>query len=235
MDAATLMLPRIDAVVFDVIGTLVDEDPTWEAAARRLAAASGIADAGGLRERWVADLDRRMAAVVAGAEPWRPHGALVVEAAEEAVASAGGAAAPDDLEALAMLDGEYPAWPEVADAMAALRRDRLVAGVSNGDLDALARLANVNALSWDVVLSTSAVGTYKPAPTAYRYAIEALRIDPARTLFVAAHPWDLRAAAEHGFRTAYIARPGAQRPGDDDRFDLETGDLSGLRERLGAR
>src|SRR3546814_14626237 len=61
--------------------------------------------------------------------------------------------------------------------------------------------------------------TFKPAPAAYRYAIDTLGIDPARTLFVAAHPWDLRAAAEYGFRTAYIARPAAERPSAGDRFD----------------
>src|SRR3546814_15814356 len=90
----------------------------------------------------------------------------------------------------------YKAWPDVADATGALRRSRLVAGVSNGDLDSLARLANANAVSWDIALSTAGAPTFKPAPAAYRYAIDTLGIDPARTLFVAAHPWDLRAAAE---------------------------------------
>jgi 2-haloacid dehalogenase len=129
---------------------------------------------------------------------------------------------------VASLDSEHPAWPDVAAATAALRRDRLVAGVSNGDLDSLARLANTNAISWDIVLSTGAVRTFKPAPTAYRFAIDTLRLDPARTLFVAAHPWDLRAAAEHGFRTAYVARPGAERPSEADRFDLAVENLAEL-------
>jgi 2-haloacid dehalogenase len=113
--------------------------------------------------------------------------------------------------------------------------NRLVAGLSNGDLDSLARLANTNAISWDIALSTETARTFKPAPAAYRYAIDALRIDPARTLFVAAHPWDLRAAAEHGFRTAYIARPGAERPSAEDQFDLEVEDLSALADFLNER
>jgi 2-haloacid dehalogenase len=129
---------------------------------------------------------------------------------------------------VASLDCEYPAWPDVAPATAALRRNRLVAGVSNADLDSLARLANADAISWDIALSTGTVHTFKPAPAAYRYAIEAIRIDLARTFFVAAHPWDLRAASEHGFRTAYVARPGAKRPSVEDRFDLAVDDLLGL-------
>lgn len=223
---------EVDALVFDVIGTMVDEDATWADAARRLTAASGLDDAPALHRRWVEQLDARMDAVVAGDDDWRPHGELVADAAREAVTSLGGQPAPELLAWTSHLDGAYPAWPEVAAATAALRRHRIVAGVSNGDLDALARLANLNGISWDVALSTGAVGTFKPAPAAYRYAIDTLRIDPARTLFVAAHPWDLRAAAEHGFRTAYVARPGAERPREDDAFDLEVADLTALAEAL---
>lgn len=130
------------------------------------------------------------------------------------------------------LDATYIAWSDVAAATASLRSRRLVAGVSNGDLDSLGRLANTNAITWDVVLSTGTVQTYKPAPAAYQYAIDALRLNPQRTLFVAAHPWDLRAAAEHGFRTAYVARPGAEQPSSTDRFDLTLPDLTALAKQL---
>jgi 2-haloacid dehalogenase len=45
---------------------------------------------------------------------------------------------------------------------------------------------------------------------------------------VAAHPWDLRAAARHGLRTAYVARPGADAPEPGDRFDFTVRDLAEL-------
>lgn len=228
MDRAALVPDQVDAIVFDVIGTLVDEDETWVGAADRLAAAAGLTDAADLTPSWVQGLERRMDAVVNGDAPWRPHRELVSESAREAVVNAGGEPSPTALALVASLDDDYPAWPDVAPATAALRQDRLVAGVSNGDLDALARLANVNAISWDLALSTGAARTFKPAPAAYRYAIDSLRIDPARTLFVAAHPWDLRAASEHGFRTAYVARPGAEPPAAGDRFDLVVADLFAL-------
>lgn len=224
---------EIDAVVFDVIGTLVDDDTAWAAAAEHLAVRSGVDDDHRLLRRWVEVLDRRMGEVVGGDAPWRPHQQLVTDSAREAVAGLGGDPTGDVLSAVSRLDDEYVAWPEVAVATAALRRDRLVAGVSNGDLAALARLANSNGISWDMALSTAAVSTFKPDPAAYQYAIETLRIDPSRTLFVAAHPWDLRAASEHGFRTAFIARPGAKRPAEDDRFDLVFDDLTGLAGFLG--
>ncbi|MET0425483.1 MAG: haloacid dehalogenase type II [Actinoplanes sp.] len=228
MDRTALVPDRVDAIVFDVIGTLVDEDETWARAAERLSA-----EAGDLRSTWVELLDRHMNAVVQGDAPWRPHRELVVDSAREAITRAGGD--PSSAALVASLDSEYPAWPDVAPATAALRRDRLVAGVSNGDLDSLARLANANAISWDIALSTGTVRTFKPASAAYRYAIDALRLDPARTLFVAAHPWDLRAASEHGFRTAYVARPGAEQPAEEDRFDLAVADLSALTDFLAGK
>ena len=176
-----------------------------------------------------------MTAVVDGVARWRTHRELVSDSARKAIENAGGTPSSAALAVVASLDCEYPAWPDVAPATAALRRGRLVAGVSNGDLDSLARLANTNAIGWDIALSTGTVRTFKPAPAAYRYAIDALRLDPARTLFVAAHPWDLRAASEYGFRTAYVARPAAQRPSAQDQFDLEVADLSAMVEFLTGR
>ena len=223
---------EIDAIVFDVIGTLVDEDATWARAAERIAALAGLDAPADLRTSWVALLDARMDAVVSGDAPWLPHQRLVNESAHDAITALGGIPTAETAALVAALDREYRAWPDVAGATAALRRGHLVAGVSNGDLDALARLSNANGISWDVALSTGAVRTFKPAPAAYEYAIHTLSVDPGRTLFVAAHPWDLRAAAAHGFRTAYVARPGAERPSDDDRVDLAVDDLSALAELL---
>jgi 2-haloacid dehalogenase len=219
---------QIDALVFDVIGTLVDDDSAWAASAARVAAGSGVDDDQRLLAAWAETLDRHMGAVISGEVPWRSHRRLVTDSAREAVASLGGDPGSDAVRAVSHLDDEYVAWPEVSAATTRLRRDRLVTAVSNGDVDALARLANRNAISWDMALSTGAASTFKPNPAAYRYAIETLGIDPSRTLFVAAHPWDLRAAAKHGFWTAYIARPGAKRPTQDDRFDLACDDLTEL-------
>ena len=235
MEKSALHPGQIDALVFDVIGTLVDEDSTWVGAAHRLAIEAGLDETADLLAQWVQLLELRMNAVVDGEAPWQPHRELVSDSAREAVTGAGGNPSPSALALVASLDYAYPAWPDVAPATATLRRNRLVAGVSNGDLDSLARLANTNSISWDIALSTGTVRTFKPAPAAYQYAIDALRIDPTRTLFVAAHPWDLRAASQHGFRTAYIARPTADGPSEQDQFDLAVDDLSSLTEFLSGR
>jgi 2-haloacid dehalogenase len=135
---------------------------------------------------------------------------------------------------LAGVDRAYRAWPDVTDGMRALRQNRLVVGFSNGDLDSLAALAMTNDLPWHVVLSTASARTFKPAEAAYRLVIDALSLDPARTLFVAAHTWDLRAAAKVGFRTAYLSRPLAEQPRANDQFDLRVENLLELETLLKA-
>jgi 2-haloacid dehalogenase len=82
------------------------------------------------------------------------------------------------------------------------------------------------------VLSGALVEAYKPSPAVYELAITSLGLDPSRTLMVAAHAWDLRAAASHGLKTAFVARPGADPPRADDRFDLHVEDLGALRDAL---
>ena len=221
---------QIDAFVFDVIGTLVDEDAAWARAAERICAATGLSRPADFHARWATVLSDRMGAVVSGRDSWQPHQQLVSDAAEEAITGLGGTATRETAAMVASLDREYLAWPDVSDATGVLRRHGLVIGVSNGDLDSLARLSSRGAINWDLALSTGAAQTFKPAPAAYEYAIHAAGIDPSRTLFVASHPWDLRAAAHHGFRTAFVARPGAELPTGDDRFDLAVSDLLALAE-----
>ena len=223
---------QIDALVFDVIGTLVDEDAAFSATAAAIAAAAGLDDAAALARSWARLLDARMHDVVSAKAPWRAHAKLVTEAGQAAVLEHGGMTTPQIDAALYDIDGEYLAWPDVAEGLRALRQGRLVAGYSNGDLSSLAQLAVRNDLAWHAVLSTSEVGTFKPADSAYRHVIETLGLDPARSLFVAAHPWDLRAAARHGFRTAYVRRPAAERPAPQDRFDLQVASVTDLAHLL---
>ena len=50
----------IDAIVFDVVGTLVDEDATLAEVARRVADAVGVGDPADLHRRWTAALDEQI-------------------------------------------------------------------------------------------------------------------------------------------------------------------------------
>jgi 2-haloacid dehalogenase len=123
-------------------------------------------------------------------------------------------------------------WPDSAAALAALARRFTVVALSNGNLSMLASASARGGLAWHAVLSAELVGVRKPDPAVYRFALDRLALDPARTLMVAAHPWDLRAAAGCGLRTAYIERAGEGRPQPSDSFDLSFPDLAALAAHL---
>ena len=80
-------------------------------------------------------------------------------------------------------------------------------------------------LPWDIVFSGELLGSYKPSvviscldytpatdaahrnPKVYLGAIKHLELPPEKCAMVAAHIYDLRAAASHGMKTVYVRRP----------------------------
>jgi 2-haloacid dehalogenase len=79
------------------------------------------------------------------------------------------------------------------------------------------------------------VHSFKPNRAVYQSVLDSLEESPAAVLMVAAHPWDLRAAAALGFSTAYVSRAGADSPSSDDDFDFTATDLTDLARQLAPR
>jgi len=103
-----------------------------------------------------------------------------------------------------------------------------VVGLSNADLAELVGLSRHGALSWHGLLSGELVKSFKPDPAVYRMALGVLDVPAEEVLMVAAHPWDLRAAADLGLATAYVARPDSEAPAAEDNFDISVPDLASL-------
>lgn len=59
---------------------------------------------------------------------------------------------------------------------------------------------------FEVLLDVSRPRAWKPAAAAYRYATETLAVDPADTLLVAVHPWDIDGARRAGLQAAWLRR-----------------------------
>ena len=112
-----------------------------------------------------------------------------------------------------------PCWPDSVSGIRALQRRFICASQSNGHIALAVNLARYNQFAWDVILGSEVVRTYKPAPEAYTRASEALGLRPEDCMMVAAHNYDLKAAQEVGFQTAFIRRPTEHGP--DQRIDLE--------------
>ena len=228
----------VRTLIFDVMGTVVDIEGSIAAQATAALRGSGLGRHGidRLLQDWEGRLDRGMQEITAGTAPWRSHRDLRSAALHPALAAAG----IDDLpanavEELTTVVHRLDAWPDSADALALLRTSTTVVALSNADVAELVDLSAHAGLAWHGLLSAEFVRTYKPDGAVYRMALEMLGVDPAQVMMVAAHPWDLRAAAEHGFATAYIGRPGAEPPGADDTFDLHADDLHHLAEQLTSR
>jgi 2-haloacid dehalogenase len=219
---------RLTTLLFDVMGTVVDiEGSIAREAAAALPAGS---DADAFLARWDDGLEESMEAVRAGRSPWRSHEELRAEAL-----AAAGELPPEAAERLATVVHRLDPWPESAEGLALLARSATVVALSNADLAELVDLSAHAGLAWHGVISAQFARSYKPDPAVYRTAAELLAADPSEILMVAAHPWDLRGAARVGFATAYIARPGAEPPADDDAFDLHAGDLRELAALLAER
>ena len=177
----------VDTLLFDVLGTVVDEAGSVRA---ELAAALAQAGAGRQAEALAAAWARRFAALVSAigeGAPWRSTDDLNAEALAGVLRDA-----PRLPEAavrhLALAGHRLRPWP---DAQAALRRLAgrfTIVALSNGNLSLLTDLFAAAGLTWHCVLSGEMVHAYKPDPAVYRFALDRLALDPRRTLMVAAHP-----------------------------------------------
>ncbi|HUZ23051.1 MAG TPA: haloacid dehalogenase type II [Streptosporangiaceae bacterium] len=225
-----VMPAGIRTLLFDVLGTVVDEAGSIAAETSAALAAQG-ADPGrgpGLAREWTRRADALTAQVAAGEAPWRSNDALRRAALHEAAAADPDGLSREVFDDLALAGHRLRPWPDSPGALHALAGTFTVVALSNADLAQLADMSAAGGLAWHCVLSAELVRTCKPDPAVYRMALDLLDLDPRQTMMVAAHPWDLRAAAAHGLRTGYVARPGEGVPAADDHFDVSATSVAGL-------
>jgi 2-haloacid dehalogenase len=237
----------VATLIFDVLGTVVDEAGSVAAeTARALATAgAGPAQADHVAAEWTRRVEALTGQVAAGEAPWRSNDALRRDALLEALRAAGPgglrpALAGDQalaehqalIDDLALIGHRLRPWPDSPRGLHALASHFTVVALSNASLAQLASMSAAGGLGWHCVLSAELTRAYKPDPSVYQMALDLLGLDPRHAMMIAAHPWDLRAAAGHGMRTGYIARPGEGTPAADDRFDVSATDLADLAQQL---
>ena len=237
----------VATLIFDVLGTVVDEAGSVSAeTARALAAAgAGAVLADQVAKEWTRRVEALTGQVAAGEAPWRSNDALRRDALLEALrtagpdglapALAGGQALADHpalIDDLALVGHRLRPWPDSPRGLHALAGHFTVVALSNASLAQLASMSAAGGLGWHCVLSGELTRAYKPDPSVYQMALDLLGLDPRQAMMVAAHPWDLRAAARHGMRTAYVARPAEGTPAADDQFDVYATDLAHLAQQL---
>ena len=217
--------PPVTAVVCDVLGTLLDEDGARVAAVRN--ALPELDDAAGFARRWGQRVAGAVAEIAARERPFRPNDELEEAALAEVLAAAGLHLPEPRMVELARFGDRIEPFPGVAEAVADLRARFPLLALTNAGLAQMAALSTHLGWEWTGVVSAEAVTAYKPDPRMYRRALEVLGLPASDVLFVAAHRWDLTAAAEEGMRTAYLGADDSA-----DRFDLSAPDLAGLVAQL---
>jgi len=130
------------------------------------------------------------------------------------------------------------AWEDTATGLSLLRQKFTLCALSNGRASWLIDVFKRCGMTWDLILSSDIIGAYKPDPKMYLTAASVLNLPPEQIAMVAAHSYDLKAAAKHGFKTIYITRESEDFSHPVARSDvdlyIEEGGLVELAKRLGA-
>jgi 2-haloacid dehalogenase len=230
---------QVKALFFDVFGTLVDWRRSIAREARAILSPLGTAiDYEAFADAWRAEYQPTMEEVRSGRLPFSKLDVLHRRNLDAILPRFGlghvDEAARVDLNlAWHRLD----AWPDVAEGLARLRTKFLLAPCSNGNISIMVDLARRNGFVWDAILGAEVARDYKPKPIVYLSAAAAFDCRPEETMMVAAHSYDLAAAAALGLRTAFIARPEEFGPGKGEAqancpVDFSTDSLTALADLL---
>jgi 2-haloacid dehalogenase len=234
-------MSSIRAMFFDVFGSLVDWRTSVAREAERVLKPLGYnLDWTAFADAWRGEYQPGMEEVRTGRIPFCKLDVLHRRNLERFIPQFGLRDLSDDvLRELTLAWHRLDAWPEVTAALWRLKKNHLLAPVSNGNISLMVDLARRNDFAWDAILGAEVAGDYKPKPRVYVAACEAFDLKPAQCMMVAAHSSDLAAAAACGLRTGHIARPDEHGPGTGEHaptvpVDVAGADLLDLAQKLGA-
>jgi len=199
----------IRALVFDVFGTVVDWRGSILRECRALGRAKGIAaDWNAFTDAWRAGYRPAMARVRAGELPWMNIDQLHRMILDSLLPRFGiDGLTEEEIDHLNRVWHRLDPWPDARRGLALLKRRRIIATLSNGNVALLVNMAKHGRLPWDTVLSAELFKHYKPDPQSYLGAAAMLGLEPSEVMMVAAHKDDLRAAQACGLATAFVRRP----------------------------
>lgn len=206
----------VDAVIFDLDGTLLDSLSAWEHSGTNFLRTQGITPPEGLDEKLV------KMSLMDGARLLKEMFSLPQE--------------PEEILRLTLdpirrhYFEDIPAKPGVPETLRRLKAQGVklcVATASDGEL-ARAALARLELLDlFDFVLTCDEVGVGKRSPAVYEEALRRLGTEKSRTLVAEDAPYALQTARLAGFMTAGVADPhtlpeGARQMRADADFYVET-------------
>ena len=237
----TATLSAIQALTFDVFGTVVDWRGSIIREGRRLGREQGLrVDWPAFADAWRAGYAPAMDRVRRGELAWTTIDVLHRQILDQLVDAFGlGSLDEAGRDHLNRVWHRLRPWPDAVPGLRRLRRRFIVAPLSNGNVALLTNMAKHAALPWDCILGAEVARHYKPDKETYLTAAELLDLKPAEIMMVAAHQGDLGAAHGLGFKTAFVPRPkegpnGEKNLTPDPRWDIVAADFNALASKLGA-
>ena len=234
-------LADVQAILFDVFGTVVDWRTTVTAELAHFGRRVGVsADWAAVADAWRAKYQPAMEEVRTGRRRFVVLDTLHRESLEEVLAEHGlHSASGDDLHDLTLAWHRLDPWPDAVRGLSRLRTTFTIGTLSNGNTELLEDLAVHGGLPWDVILGAETAGAYKPQAEVYLRAVEFLDRRPYEVMLVAAHNLDLGAARGLGLRTGFIPRVFEYGPGQqtdlrsEGDWDVVAPDIEHLADTLG--
>jgi len=213
----------VEALLFDVFGTVVDWRGSIIADLTKFGAEKGIvADWAQFTDDWRGLYQPSMEAVRSGRRAWTILDVLHRESLEALLVKYGIAGLSEaDKDHINRAWHRLEPWPDVVEGLRRLKSRYIIGTLSNGNVALLTRMAKNASLPWDVVLGAETARAYKPLPQAYLASAALLNVEPGKVMLVAAHNGDLAAAAGAGLRTAFVARPAEYGPRQNRDFKAE--------------
>ncbi|MGH7900576.1 MAG: haloacid dehalogenase type II [Thermodesulfobacteriota bacterium] len=235
-------ISRIKALAFDVFGTVVDWRTTIIRECTLLGKSKGIGlDWALFADAWRAGYAPAMDKVRNGESPWMNIDEIHRMILDQLLM---------DFNIKGLSEGEkdelnrvwhrLKPWPDSIRGLRRLRRQFVLATLSNGNMSLLVNMAKNAGLPWDCILSSELAKHYKPDREVYQTAADLLGLKPEQVMMVAAHKDDLYAASAVGLGTAFVLRPlefgptGKPDLTTDPTFDVTAKDFIDLADKLSA-
>ncbi|RVW05881.1 haloacid dehalogenase type II [Rhodococcus xishaensis] len=229
------------ALLFDVQGTAAEFHATVSGVLRAVDAGRNI------RQDWEGIVDRWRAAYFASVEhasirggEWVSVHSMYRDALDVLLDEWGVTGWSDaDRERATSAWRRLEPWPDTTAGLDRLRGRFTIATLSNADVAAVVEMSKSGGMRWDAVFTAEMGGVFKPDPRIYRMAARYLGFAQQDIMMVACHKYDLRAAGELGFRTAFVARPvefgphGVVDTTYESDFDVNAADFLDLADQLG--